>query len=177
MNLRALNNLSFSTTRLKILPITPEHLPAMLLIHSQDKVNRYIPYHTWETQDDAKQWYDYVEQRREDGVAQHWAIIDKASQQPIGHCLAFNFHAQPRLIEIGYVLNPTVGGKGFMFEAMDQFTRSLCSKLELQKIIATVQADNSASIKLLCKLGFEQSSRYTDQQGVQVLTFAKLFSD
>jgi RimJ/RimL family protein N-acetyltransferase len=80
----------------------------------------------------------YVVERREDGL-------------PIGVCgLAKRDFLDD--VDIGYAFLPEYGGQGYAIEAA-RGVLAHAKALELKRIVATVRPDNSASIRVLEKLG------------------------
>jgi RimJ/RimL family protein N-acetyltransferase len=55
-------------------------------------------------------------------------------------------------VDIGYAFLPQYGGRGYAIEAA-RAVLAHAKELGLQRIVATVRPDNSASIRLLEKLG------------------------
>jgi RimJ/RimL family protein N-acetyltransferase len=68
-------------------------------------------------------------------------------------------------VDIGYAFLPQYGGQGYAIEAA-QGVMAHAKALGLQRIVATVRPDNSASIRLLEKLGlrFERMIEAPDTQ-------------
>jgi RimJ/RimL family protein N-acetyltransferase len=66
-------------------------------------------------------------------------------------------------VDIGYAFLPEYGGQGYAFEAAHA-TLAHARELGLKRIVATVRPDNSASIRLLEKLGlrFERTMQAPD---------------
>jgi len=96
------------------------------------------------------------------------------NDQLIGTCLAFHFGELDKSCEFGYVLAPDYWRGGFMLEAMQAFVPSLFDHFGLTKLSATVEAENSASIKLLEKMHFKLLN--TEQEGDITLRRYSLFS-
>ncbi len=159
-----LSNLIIHSTRLEIRPVQEKDLAQILTIHSNPAVNRFIPYDTWTSRNDALAWYEYVNERRGRSFAEHFSIISKDDATIVGGCLAFDYKPNRQQIEIGYVLGEPYWGKGLMSEAMRAFVNSLGSTLPLSTLIAKVEPGNRASQKLLDKLDFDiQSSESNDE--------------
>lgn len=79
-----------------------------------------------------------------------WAVIHKADQQLIGYC---GFVKTPTDPEIGWRLAPEYWGNGLATEAARAALNHGIETLGIQRVIATVQAKNSASIRVIKKLG------------------------
>lgn len=164
--MRRLSKLVTHSARLEIRPVRESDLEQILTIHRSPAVNRYIPYDTWTSREDALAWYKYVNERRERNFAEHFAIVSKEDATIVGACLAFDYHPDSRQIEIGYVLGEPYWGKGFMSEAMRAFVQSLASALPLSTLIAKVDPTNTASIQLLTKLDFNLQTGESDDESL-----------
>lgn len=91
----------------------------------------------------------YIVERREDG-------------QPIGACgLAKRDYLDD--VDIGYAFLPEYGGQGYAIEAA-RGVLAHARELDLKRLVATVRPDNSASIRVLEKLGlrFERTIQAPD---------------
>lgn len=93
-----------------------------------------------------------------DGMGFRWAITLR--QQPetvIGSCGFFSLRRGTQTVECGYELHPDHWGKGIMTEAlqaMTAFSFGMQNPLPVHRIEALVAPGNTASIRLLEKLGF-----------------------
>jgi len=78
--------------------------------------------------------------------------------------------------EISYMFLPEFWGNGYAFESIS-CVASYCGKLmKLERLIAETQAVNTASCRLLEKLGYvlsEQVTRYGELQNVYVYDFVR----
>jgi len=153
--IKRLAGLNVDTERLVIRVAEKDDLKSIYSIHIDDEVNRYLPYDTWLSWDDALKWYQRVEDRRALGDAEQFIIVRKRDQQIVGTCIVFDFDSDDQSCEFGYVLNRQYWNRGYMLEATQEFVQSLMSQAEINSIRAVVQANNTASLKLLQKLSFE----------------------
>ncbi len=142
------------TERLAIRLTQESDLPALYKLHSIESVNQYLPYQTWTSHNDAKEWFDRVEQRRREAQAEQYSIVLKSNGSLVGTCIVFGFDDVANSAEFGYVLHPDHWGKGVMYEAMSSFVPTLTADLGLKTLKASVESDNTASLALLKKLGF-----------------------
>lgn len=76
----------------------------------------------------------------------------------IGEVAIRNVEKETGKGEIGYMLNGSYWGKGYMTEAMAVLLPHLW-KCSLQRIFAVVDLRNSGSMNVLKKLGFEETER------------------
>ena len=61
---------------------------------------------------------------------------------------------QPPLVEILFALSPEVWGRGWGTELIHELVAAAWRRPELEEIIATLEPDNQASVKVLEKNGF-----------------------
>ena len=83
-----------------------------------------------------------------------WGIARKSDGGIIGSCGYYGFHPWHKRASIGYELARPFWRQGIMTEALDAILDLGFNKMELNRIEAVVMPENSASIKLLEKLGF-----------------------
>jgi len=83
-----------------------------------------------------------------------WGIARKADGGIIGSCGYYGFHPWHKRASIGYELARPFWRQGIMTEALDAILDLGFNRMELNRIEAVVMPENSASIKLLEKLGF-----------------------
>lgn len=83
-----------------------------------------------------------------------WGIAKKEDNIIIGTCGYYNWIKNSFQAEIGYELSQAYWRKGIMTEALTALIKFGFEKMELNRIAATVMLENSASMKLLEKLGF-----------------------
>ena len=84
-----------------------------------------------------------------------FAIIDKSSDNLIGCVGFFGYNALFSRAELGYFLSPHSWGKGFVTEAAQALVNFGFTNMHLNRIEATVFPENSASIRVLEKIGMQ----------------------
>ena len=84
-----------------------------------------------------------------------WAVIEKASGRVIGDCGLFPADGVGPEIELAYGLAPDVWGLGYATEAAAACLRVGFEQLGATRIVADVDPENPASIRVLEKVGFE----------------------
>ena len=83
-----------------------------------------------------------------------WAVAEKRSDRCIG---MVNFHHREqrnRRLEIGYILSPAQQGKGLMTEVLQTWLDYSLEDLGVHRIEAIIHPGNTASIRLVKRLGF-----------------------
>lgn len=168
-----LSHFQLETERLSIRPALESDLQSVYLIHKEPIVNRYLPYHTWDSFADAQAWYARVERRRKD-IAEQFVIMLKGSDTLIGTCIVFVQESDSEDFELGYVLAKQHWGKGYMFEALNEFVPAIAASLKLSRLYAVIQSDNAQSLALIAKLGFCESGRKREGDK-QLIYFVRRF--
>ncbi|HLG68841.1 MAG TPA: GNAT family N-acetyltransferase [Chloroflexota bacterium] len=82
-----------------------------------------------------------------------WAVIDKESGAFLGHCGLEYLEDTPE-VELCYYLARSAWGRGFATEAARAALDFGFTQLGLKRIVAVVRPENSASQRVLAKLGF-----------------------
>ncbi|MTI71877.1 MAG: GNAT family N-acetyltransferase [Firmicutes bacterium] len=83
-----------------------------------------------------------------------WGIVLKESNILLGTCGFHRLDRKNNIIEIGYDLNKSYWGQGYMTEALKEIIYVAFTNMQLNRIQAYVYIENIASYKLLEKLKF-----------------------
>lgn len=86
----------------------------------------------------------------------YWAIVEKKTDRLIGGCGFHDFVRFNRRIEIAYDLHPDFWRRGIMTKALKEIIKFGFMHMGLERIQATTIQENTASINLLLKLGFQK---------------------
>lgn len=97
-----------------------------------------------------------------------WPLIDKATSELIGFC---GFVPADDGAEIGWRLAKAFWGRGLATEAAQTALKHGFDTLGFPRIVATVQASNRASRRIVQKLGMNFESSFS-RNGRDVLLFA-----
>lgn len=142
------------TRRLRLRTLVPDDARGMHAIYGDEETMRH-----WSDGPSA----DLDETRRRlaadlafarSGGSAVWGVVLKDSDELIGKCTLFQFSAQNRRAEIGYILNRAHWGKGVMSEVCGELLRHAFEDLGLHRLEADTDPANAASIALLERLGF-----------------------
>ncbi|MFS0689692.1 GNAT family N-acetyltransferase [Sporosarcina sp. 179-K 8C2 HS] len=134
------------TNRLKLIACTPEFLST---ISPEDyEIRDHVKGHVAELQNDESQlgW----------GV---WFVVDKETDTIIGDIGFKGKPSEDHTTEIGYGIVPSAQNKGYATEAVGALIEWAFAFGEVKIVIAECVEENSASIKVLEKLGFRQIGR------------------
>lgn len=130
---------------------------------SNAEVTRYfdITYSTYESTSVQMEWYA-TNRKEESGYA--WAVCDKTSGDVMGIFSLYFINKNHKRAELGYWLLPPYWNKGFATEAITAILNYAKKELNLHRISAEIEPANTASLKLLQKLGFKQDGTLRDYE-------------
>lgn len=149
-------NIVLETERLVLRHWTFDDASEMFEICRDADVMRYVgtgkPYKTVEEAEKFLHWA--VAYQKENGFCR-WAAVEKLSGKIVGSCGFAYPHGTPE-IELGYLFDRAVWGKGFATEAARACLDYGFGKLGFREIIAITDLENTASQRVLEKIGFAQ---------------------
>jgi RimJ/RimL family protein N-acetyltransferase len=90
------------------------------------------------------------------------AVTITGASTVVGHVELGLVSAEHQQGEIGYVFHPDYQGKGFATEAARAMVRLGFDELGLHRLIGRCSARNTASAKLMTRLGMRQEARFVD---------------
>ena len=147
--------LVLETERLLLRPLTTDDAPFILTLLNEPSFLRFIGDKKVRNLEDARQ---YILTGPMASYERHGlgllAVELKASQTPIGMCGLLKREELPDP-DIGFAYLPAFWGQGFAFEAAKAVMNDARESLKLNRILAIVNPDNDASIKLLERLGLK----------------------
>jgi RimJ/RimL family protein N-acetyltransferase len=149
------------TERLLLRPLVPGDADAMLAYRGRLDVSRYVPFEPM-SRDDIL-----------DRIAGQWSrteLTDEGQYLTLGAEVAVTgelagdvmlfWHSREHAGgEVGYVLNPALGGRGYATEAASAMLRLGFEELGLHRIVARIDEDNEPSVRLARRLGMRQEAR------------------
>ena len=148
------------TDRLLLREFTLEDIPAVFAIFNREDVNTWTETDTMRSKEEAETRVKSRMSLFKDRMGFRWAITLRENPKVvIGSCGYFSVRRGTQTVETGYDLHPDYWNKGLMTEAlkeMIQFSFGPGSPVPVHRIEAIVFPGNTASIRVLEKLGFEQ---------------------
>ena len=117
---------------------------------------RVTQYLTWEPHPAlsyTEEYLEYLETRTAIGDFFDFAIVERSSGRMIGTCGFTRFRYEDDCGEIGYVLSPTVWGRGYAVEALREILSFGFYTLGLERIEARIIEGNERSFRVSEKLG------------------------
>jgi len=147
---------SIDSPRLQIRLVTRADLQDLMAVNGDEVVTRFLPYATWSAIADAHAWYERMEKIQASGTALQFVLIERRTGLAVGTCLLFRFDAGSARAELGYVLGRARWGTGLMHEALAALIDAAFGAMSLRRLEAEVDPRNTASGRLLQRLGFRR---------------------
>lgn len=156
------------TERLILRTWSLDDAPELFEICSDAEVMKYLgagkPYETVEQADDFLRWAENYQ--KENGFCR-WAVLLKENGEIVGSCGFARPHGTEE-IELGYLFARKLWGKGLATEAARACLRYGFERLKFNEVIAVTDLENTASQKVLEKIGFAKRGveRFGDEDNL-----------
>jgi ribosomal-protein-alanine N-acetyltransferase len=147
---------TLTTTRLILRPFTQADAAPLFEYARNPNVTRYTLWNAHRTIEETLAFvHEYAILRYREGTADPYAITLKPDPTPIGACGCF-WASQPNLsMELGYWVAEPYWGNGIAVEACRVLIEHAFKEYAPKRLQARVIAGNSASMRVLDKLGFK----------------------
>jgi len=169
------------TQRLILRQLEETDAPEMFELRSHPEVMKYIDRPRPRTVLEADLHIQLILEKQKKGEGINWAIVPKGHVKMVGTIGLFGIEPENFRAEIGYTLMPEFHRKGLMSEALPMVCDFGFKNMCLHTIFATVHHENSASIKILEKTGFEKEGHFKasifHRGSFRDLLFYTLFED
>jgi RimJ/RimL family protein N-acetyltransferase len=157
------------TERLSLRPFREDDLDALYAIQSRPDVVRYL---YWEprSRDETR---EMLERRmlqtsiEREGDGLHLAADLRTSGELAGHISLFFASQEHRQGEIGFVLHPDHHGHGYAAEGALLMLRLGFEELGLHRIVGRCDARNTASARLMERLGMRREAHLIENEWVK----------
>ncbi|MBB4034981.1 RimJ/RimL family protein N-acetyltransferase [Dysgonomonas hofstadii] len=119
-------------------------------------------------------WFPYSEQEVRDymasmpqtldvaGVCFQFAIVEVDTDRLIGDMAVIFTNHDLMQVEVGCTLDKNFQGKGYAAEALKAMVNHLFIELKKHRVIASVDPRNTASIRLVERLGFRKEAHFKE---------------
>ena len=146
------------TARLRLRPVRREDEDALHRLWTEPLVRRFL----FDDEVVSREWVREEIERtlacfRDRGFGQ-WAVRRAGSEELIGFCGFRCFHEQPEP-QLLYGMHPSVWGEGLATEAARAMIRCGFEELGFPRIVASADAPNAASLRVMEKSGLTFSER------------------
>lgn len=112
---------------------------------------------------EARELIDRLAREYREGRAIRWGLTMKGEGAVVG-LLGYNYWNVAHFrAGLGYDLKRSLWGRGLMPEAVDAVLDFGFSRLQLNRVEAHINTENTSSVRMLSKLGFWQEGTFHDQ--------------
>jgi len=123
---------------------------------SHPEAARYLARPPMTERADAEEMLARIKAGYADGTSLQLAVERNADGAFLGVCLLFNIVERSRRAEIGYILAREHWSRGYMAEALPALVAHAFETMGLNRLEADVDPRNTASARVLARLGFRQ---------------------
>ena len=114
------------------------------------------------TKETAERFISFLEYTKKSDTELELGIFDSKTNKFIGMCSLENIDRIYNVCELGYWLDKTYTGKGYMAECANAIIQFAKEGLHMKSINAFVIVEHTKSIKLLERLGFKRKELLKD---------------
>lgn len=151
------------TARLSLRPITKQDTGAFFNIFSDVETLRYWSDVPISQLSEAESLIQKELEWSGSGKSITWGIALPESDLLIGKFTLFQFSEQNRRAEVGYVLDRRYWRMGYTSEVMECVLNFAFDSLQLHRLEADTDPENTASLALLEKFGFQREGMFRDR--------------
>lgn len=152
------------TKRLVLRPVLPEDTDAMFRYRSREDVCRYLPFPPQTHEQIAARFADIPTALTDEGQNLSLAVLEQERGVLVGDVVLMWHSREHRAGEIGYVLHPDYAGNGYATEAGAALLRLGFHELRLHRIVGRLDARNTASARVLEKLGMRREAHFVQNE-------------
>jgi RimJ/RimL family protein N-acetyltransferase len=152
--------------RLLLRPLTSRDTDALLAYRGREDVCRYVPFEPM-TRDGITERLAGPWARTEltgEGQSLTLGAEVRKTGELAGDIVLFWHSREHAGGEIGYVFNPSLGGRGYATEAVSMMLRLGFEQLGLHRIIARIDERNEPSVRLARRVGMRQEARLVENE-------------
>ncbi len=142
------------SARLLLRPFTEADKDVIFALQSNPVVLRYWDAPPWKERAQADRFIAVSKQMEQEGSGARLAIERAADGVFIGFCSLFKWNPEFRSAGIGYCLAESAWGQGIATEAAGALLQWAFNTLDLNRVQAEADTRNTASGRVLEKLGF-----------------------
>jgi ribosomal-protein-alanine N-acetyltransferase len=144
----------FATKRLRLRRFEDRDVRGLHACFSDPEAMRYWNFPPCTSEQESARWLKNLSNAKNPYAFLAWAVADKRTDRCVGMVNYHHREAHNRRLEVGYILAPSHQGRGLMTEAMLPMLAYCFTKLSVHRVQALIHPDNTASIRLVERLGF-----------------------
>jgi len=145
---------TLQTARLRLRPFTSADADALFALHSSAYVLRYWDAPPWSERGRAERFIAACGRMAEEGSGARLAVDRVSNKAFIGWCGLTRWNPHYRSASMGYCLDDGAWGHGYATEAGRALLQWALDTLDLNRVQAETDTRNTASARVLEKLGF-----------------------
>ena len=152
--------------RLLLRPLTSRDIDALLAYRGREDVCRYVPFEPMTREDITERLTGQWARTELTSEGQSLTLGAEVSQtgELAGDIILFWHSEEHAGGEIGYVFNPSLGGRGYATEAVSMMLRLGFEELGMHRIIARIDERNDPSVRLARRVGMRQEARLVENE-------------
>ena len=145
---------TLTTKRLRLRRITPGDLKGLHACFGDAEAMRYWNAPMCKTEAESQRWLTHLAKTTSPYDYLGWAVAEKRSDRCVGMVNYHHRQTRNRKLEIGYIIAPAMQRRGLMTEAVAALLAYCFGELAVNRVEALIHPDNTASIRLVERLGF-----------------------
>ena len=155
--------LPLDTERLLLRKVEQTDAAFVLTALSNDELTKYmlIRYYTL---NEVQEQMDYYANHYKNDTGYYWLMQNKITNESIGIIGINNISALHKKAEMGFWLLQMFNNKGYVTEAAKAVLHFCFNSLKLNRVEATVETQNPASIKVIEKIGFTHEGTFKEYE-------------
>ena len=150
---------ALATAELVLEPLVVAHAEAMFEVLSEPGLCRYLDYPAPPSLEHLRSVYAQLEGRKSPDGSQLWLnwVVRRPGEGPMGYVQATV--TSHRAAWIGFVFSSKHWGRGHATQAARAVLEHVASAHGVVRFLASVEAENQRSIRLLERLGFREATQ------------------
>lgn len=160
---------SHESERLILRPFTADDFDALFAIQSRSDVSRWL-YWGPRNEDEVRATLERKMASStlvNDDDSLSFAVVLKSSSEVIGDGSLFLLSAEHRQGEIGFIFHPDHHGHGYATETARLLLQLAFDEFGLHRVIGRLEPRNTASARLLERLGMRQEAHFIENEFVK----------
>lgn len=151
------------TERLLLRKMTLDDAEDMFRYASDPEVTRYTTWEPHRSLEESRQFVQATVDAYGAGEVRNWGVVHKKDKRMIGTAGFIWWRTDSASAEVGYAMARDYWGRGLMTEAVKAIVRFGFEQMKLNRIAACCDAGNSASARVLEKVGMLCEGTLRDQ--------------
>lgn len=147
------------TERLCLRKVQQIDAPFILDFFKDDEATKYMLYHFYDL-DEVQVQMDYYKNQYENETGCYWLMQHKETGENIGVIGLHNILKEHQKGELGFWVLPKFNSRGYTTEAAKAVVACCFNNFNFNRVEATVETENPASVKVIEKLGFKHEGTF-----------------